>query len=164
MRRLLLLTFLAIAAPLGAQGTAKSIAPGMSRAKVVEVLGQPATVRSVAEFTYLFYQNSCAKRCGMNDLVVLRGDSVVDAIFRDPTRHYAGTSSSPAPISAADAARAKSGVPATPAASTARPAATPAPSTRMKPPAEAHDARPSIPVNPPTLQPAQPNSPATRTP
>jgi hypothetical protein len=162
MRGLLLLSVLMIAAPVGAQGTAKSIAPGMSRAKVVAALGQPATERTVAEFTYLFYKNSCAKRCGMNDLVVLRGDSVVDAIFRDPARRYSGTSSSPAPISAQDAARAEGSAAATPAATTARPAT--APSSRMKPPAEAHDARPSIPSKPAPLQPAQPTSPATRTP
>ena len=162
MRRLLLFMSLTLAAPLGAQGAAKSIAPGMSRARVIAVLGQPATVRSVAEFTYLFYHNSCAKRCGMNDLVVLRGDSVVDAIFRDPARHYSGTSSSPAPISSEDAARAERRASAAAPASTARPAT--APSSRMKPPGEAHDVRPSIPVNPPKLQPAQPTPPATRTP
>jgi hypothetical protein len=163
MRRLILLALLSIAVPLGAQGRAKTVTPGMSRAKVVEVLGQPATVRSVAEFTYLFYLNSCAKQCGMNDLVILRADSVVDAIFRDPSRHYTGTSSSPAPISSKDAARAK---PAGPTArpDTARAASAPKPATRMKPPTEARDARPSIPVNPPTVRPAQSAPPATRAP
>jgi hypothetical protein len=151
MRRLLLLALLTIVAPLGAQSSTKSIAPGMSRAKVVAVLGEPATVRSVAEFTYLFYQNSCAKRCGMNDLVVLRGDSVVDAIFREPSRHYTGASSSPAPISSQDAARAK-------------PSASATPPIRMKPPTQANDARPSIPSNPPTVRPTPSTSPATRSP
>ncbi|MDB4882458.1 MAG: hypothetical protein JWL95_1224 [Gemmatimonadetes bacterium] len=151
MRRLLLLAVLTIVAPLGAQSSTKSIAPGMSRAKVVAVLGEPATVRSVAEFTYLFYQNSCAKRCGMNDLVVLRGDSVVDAIFREPSRHYTGSSSSPAPISSQDAARAK-------------PSASATPPIRMKPPTQANDARPSIPSNPPTVRPTPSTSPATRSP
>jgi outer membrane protein assembly factor BamE (lipoprotein component of BamABCDE complex) len=154
MRRLLLLALLLIAAPLAAQGDTKTIAPGMTRAKVVEVLGQPATVRSVAEFTYLFYTNSCAQRCGMNDLVVLRGDSVVDAIFRSPSRHYSGTSSSPAPISSSDAARAK---PSAPAAAIK-------PATRMKPPAEANDVRPSIPVSPGTIRPAPSSSPTTSSP
>ena len=149
MRRLLVLALLSLALPLGAQGTAKVVSPGMSRAKVVAVLGEPTIVRSAAEFTYMFYQNSCARACGMNDLVVLRGDSVVDAIFRSPTRRYTGTSSSPAPIPAHEAARSGS--------------AGKAP-LRMKPPAEANDARPSIPVDKPTLAPASPTPPATKAP
>jgi hypothetical protein len=154
MRRLLLLALLSIAAPLGAQGDSKTIAPGMTRAQVVAVLGQPATVRSVAEFTYLFYANACAQRCGMNDLVVLRGDSVVDAIFRSPSRHYSGTSSSPAPISSKDAARAK---PSAPAGATQ-------PAIRMKPPAEANDVRPSIPMNSGMTPRPTSTPPVTRTP
>jgi hypothetical protein len=163
MRRLfVVLALVLVAAPLNAQGASKTIAPGMSRANVIAVLGEPATVRSAAEFTYLFYQNSCGKECGMNDLVVLRGDSVVDAIFRSPSRHYSGKSSSPAPISPKDAARAKPA--ATKPAASAKPATTARPSTRMKPPAEANDVRPSIPVKPPTISPAPSSPPATRSP
>jgi hypothetical protein len=147
MRRLLVLALFALVPSLGAQN-AKTVSPGMSRAQVVAALGEPATVRSVAEFTYLFYHNACAKACGMNDLVVLKADSVVDAIFRSPARKYTGTSSSPAPIPAQQAAR----------------AAAPKPALRMKPPAEANDARPSIPLNKPTLAPASPTPPATKSP
>ena len=150
MRRLFVLALFGLSLPVGAQSAAKVVSPGMSRAKVVAVLGEPATVRSVAEFTYLFYQNACGKRCGMNDLVVLRSDSVVDAIFRSPTRTYSGTSSSPAPISSHQAA-AKSAGP-----SSAAP--------KMKPPAQANDARPSIPLNKPTLKAAPTTPPATRAP
>ena len=169
MRRLFAVLALMLAtAPLRAQSSTKSIAPGMSRANVVAALGEPATVRSAAEFTYLFYRNSCGKECGMNDLVVLRGDSVVDAIFRSPLRHYTGKSSSPAPISARDAARAKpttsSAPPDVKPAAPAKPSTTGKPSTRMKPPAEANDARPSIPVKSPTMSPAPSSSPATRSP
>ena len=146
MRRLLALAFFAFSLPLGAQSTAKVVSPGMSRAKVVAALGAPATERTVAEFTYLFYLNSCGKRCGMNDLVVLRGDSVVDAIFRSPTRRYTGTSSSPAPISPAQAAS-QAGKP-----------------SRLSPPAEAHDVRPSIPLNRPKLAPSASTPPATKAP
>jgi hypothetical protein len=151
MRRLivLVLVLFTAVAPLRAQSAAKVVSPGMSRAQVVAALGEPATVRSVAEFTYLFYHNACAKTCGMNDLVVLRADSVVDAIFRSPGRKYTGTSSSPAPISAQQAAR---------------PANAPKPPLRMKPPAEANDARPSIPLNKPTLPPASSTPPATKAP
>jgi hypothetical protein len=149
MRRLIALALFALSLPLGAQSTARVVSPGMSRAKVVSVLGKPATERTVAEFTYLFYLNSCGKQCGMNDLVVLRGDSVVDAIFRSPTRQYTGTSSSPAPISPAQAARQ---------------AGKPAPSSRIAPPAEANAARPSIPLNRPTISPPASTPPATKAP
>ena len=69
----------------------------MTRAQVVAALGAPHLERTVAEFRYLFYQNACGKACGMNDLVILSSDQVVDAIFRSPSRHYTGKSSSPAP-------------------------------------------------------------------
>jgi hypothetical protein len=163
MRWLFLLALLMSAAPLSAQGTVKTVSPGMSRAQVVAALGEPATSRSVAEFTYLFYLNSCGKECGMNDLVVLRSDSVVDAIFRSPTRRYTGKSSSPAPISSKDAANAKPASTAK-APGAAKPANAAAPAARIKPPAQANDARPSIPVNPPTMRPATSTTPATRSP
>jgi hypothetical protein len=158
MRRLVL-SVLCLVAPslLGAQGSRGTISPGMSRARVVAALGRPATERTVGEFAYLFYVNECAARCGMNDLVVLRHDSVVDAIFRSPSRHYAGTSSSPAPIAAKDAAERGATTPTTP-----RPASTPA--RRPSPSAKPNDATPSIPVNPPALAPAPTSKPAIHAP
>ena len=90
----------------------------------------------------------------MNDLVILKNDSVVDAIFRSPARHYTGTSSSPAPVSAKDAADRASSAGASKSSGT----------IRMKPPAEANDARPSIPKNPPTVAPSSPSKPAPKTP
>ena len=154
MRLLIALTLLLYATIAGAQGTG-TISPGMSRAKVVAALGAPTTERTVAEFRYLFYRNSCGKECGMNDLVILRNDAVVDAIFRSASRHYTGTSSSPAPISAKDAAE------RAPSAGAAKSSSG---SVRMKPPAEANDVRPSIPKNPPTISPAPSSKPATKAP
>jgi hypothetical protein len=156
MRLLISLSLMVHAAVLSAQGTG-TVSPGMSRAKVVAALGAPSTERTVAEFRYLFYRNSCGKVCGMNDLVILRNDSVVDAIFRSPSRRYTGTSSSPAPVSAKDAAE------RAPNAGATTKTTSPGP-VRMKPPAEANDARPSIPKNPPTLGPASTSQPATKTP
>ena len=156
MRLLISMFLLASAAVLPAQG-AGTIAPGMSRAKVVAALGAPTTERTVGEFRYLFYRNSCGKECGMNDLVILRNDSVVDAIFRSRARHYTGTSSSPAPISAKEAADRAPGAGA--------PGRTSSPGTiRMKPPAEANDARPSIPKDKPALGPAPTSQPGTKSP
>lgn len=82
-----------------------TIAPGMSRAEVVARLGQPLATRTLDGSTYLYYANGCERRCGMQDLVVLDSDRVVDAIFRSPDRRYAGVSSSPEAVPAADAVR-----------------------------------------------------------
>jgi len=149
---------LAIVVPtvLGAQSRTNTVSPGMSRARVVASLGGPSTERSVGEFNYLFYTNACGKRCGMNDLVILRRDSVVDAIFRSNTRHYTGTSSSPMAISEKDAAER--------GAAKQAPAGAKSGTTRMTPPLTPNDVRPSIPTHPPTLAPAPSKTPPTRTP
>ena len=154
MRLLITLALLVHAAVAAAQGTG-TVSPGMSRAKVVAALGAPTTERTVGEFRYLFYQNACGKECGMNDLVVLKNDAVVDAIFRSSSRRYTGKSSSPASVSAKDAAeRAPSPGAAKSTSGT----------VRMKPPAEGNDVRPSIPKNPPTIGPAPTPKPSTKAP
>src|SRR5436190_10313048 len=98
----------AIAAPGGAQAP-KSIDPGMSEAKVVERIGQPDASRSAGDFKYLFYHNDCIRQCGMDDVVILQKDSVVDAMFRSADRSYTGKSSSPRAIPAEVAARTRPG-------------------------------------------------------
>jgi outer membrane protein assembly factor BamE (lipoprotein component of BamABCDE complex) len=85
-------TGVAIAGATSADGT---IDPGMTKAQVIEKLGKPATVRNYQGSTYLMYSNKCGKACGMQDIVILDHDVVVDAVFRSPNRHYTGTSSSP---------------------------------------------------------------------
>ena len=150
-----LLLAIIVPAVLGAQSHTNSVSPGMSRARVVAALGTPSTERTVGEFEYLFYANACGKRCGMNDLVILRRDSVVDAIFRSNARHYTGTSSSPMAISEKDAAeRGAAKPPARPTKGT----------TRMTPPLTPNDAKPSIPTHPPTIAPAPSKTPATSKP
>jgi outer membrane protein assembly factor BamE (lipoprotein component of BamABCDE complex) len=89
---------------LGAQ-TVPTIEPGMTQAQVVERLGQPLAVRAYGSHTYLLYRNGCEKKCGMNDIVVLDSDKVVDAVFRSSARKYAGESSSPRAIPASEARR-----------------------------------------------------------
>ncbi len=103
-RRLLLLSLLACALPLGAQAV---VDPGMTRAAVVARLGTPLLTRTAGDASYLFYRNGCERRCGMHDVVVLSGDAVVDAIFRSAKRRYSGQSSSPRAIPPAEAQRAK---------------------------------------------------------
>lgn len=163
MRLSITLALLCLPSALLAQQAERTISPGMTRAEVVAALGTPATQRTAAEYTYMFYANSCGRECGMNDLVILRHDSVSDAIFRSPNRHYTGVSSSPAearPAVATHRARPAAKPMAMPKSTSAKPAAekTAAP-TRMKPPAKANDAKPSIPVEK-TPMPAAPAKPA----
>lgn len=98
----------ALTAPAAAQAP-KSIDPGMSEAKVVERLGEPDAARAAGDFKYLFYRNGCIRQCGMDDVVILQKDSVVDAMFRSMDRAYTGKSSSPRAISAQLAARTRPG-------------------------------------------------------
>lgn len=100
---LILSVFAAVTA--GAQTTAATIDPGMTREQVVAKLGEPLSTRSLNGVTYLFYKNGCEKTCGMNDLVTLDSGKVIDAVFRSPSRKYSGVSSSPRMISMADAAK-----------------------------------------------------------
>jgi len=148
MRHLVFLAMLCAPAACLSQEKEKTISPGMSQAEVVTALGRPAITRKNGDRTYLFYANSCGKSCGTNDLVILTRDSVTDAIFRSPDRHYTGTSSSPESISAKDAA--KAGTSSAP--------------IRMKPPAKPSDASPSIPTSSPQIPPANPSPTPPHTP
>lgn len=106
MQRLLLsfVPLLGLAATAAAQAP-KTIDPGMTQTQVVERIGQPDGTRSSGSFTYMFYKNGCVKTCGMDDIVILDSNSVVDAIFRSPERRYSGKSSSPHAIPADVAAK-----------------------------------------------------------
>ena len=95
MRRTLFVALFALVAPAVGAQTAGSIDPGMTKAQVIEHLGAPASERVAGSYTYLFYKNGCERECGMSDLVVLKDDAVVDAVFRAIERTYSGTSSSP---------------------------------------------------------------------
>jgi hypothetical protein len=121
----------AIAAP-GAAQAPKSIDPGMSEAKVVERLGEPDATRSAGDFKYLFYRNGCIRQCGMDDVVILQKDSVVDAMFRSVERSYSGKSSSPRAIPADVAARTRPGARDVPSGEVVQ-AGAPKPTRRTQP-------------------------------
>jgi hypothetical protein len=72
-----------------------TIAPGMGEREIYALWGEPAAVRRVGDYSYLFFQNGCEYTCGTMDVVTLQNDSVVDAIVRWPGHRYAGESSSP---------------------------------------------------------------------
>jgi hypothetical protein len=98
MRRVIVhfTALLIVTAAAGVQGvSAQSIDPGMTKGQVIERLGPPFAERSSGAYTYLFYQNGRERERGMSDLVTLRNDAVIDAIFRSPSRQYTGESSSP---------------------------------------------------------------------
>ncbi|HVX40638.1 MAG TPA: hypothetical protein VHB25_13800 [Gemmatimonadaceae bacterium] len=109
MKMLFIGVVTACAVPLAAQRPAPraagpaTIDSGMTQAQVVARLGVPFSARSHDGHTYLFYRNGCEKSCGMSDVVVLDSGKVVDAVFRSKARHYAGASSSPTMITAAQA-------------------------------------------------------------
>lgn len=162
MKTLLTLAVAALAigaAPASAQTVA--IDPGMTREEVEALLGKPVGVRSSGTHVYLFYRNGCEVRCGMQDLVILENDAVVDAIFRAPNRTFSGASSSPTGVKAeatvgdraAGAAGARrGGIIVAPAISDAQPASQPAGSRAVATPAT------SVPVAP------APGGPATGNP
>jgi hypothetical protein len=78
--------FAILAPALGAQ---VNVTPGASRADVIAQLGEPVAERTAGDFTLLFYQSGCAPTCAVNDVVVLQGDRVVDALFSTIPRAYA---------------------------------------------------------------------------
>jgi hypothetical protein len=109
MQRALLSLALLFGVTVGASAQdPKSIDPGMTQAQVAERLGAPAATRTSGNFTYMFYKNACVKACGMDDVVILESDGVIDAMFRSAARQYTGVSSSPQALPAAQA-RTKAG-------------------------------------------------------
>jgi len=122
MRTKLLFLSLAGAALTAAPAAAQAVIdPGMTKAQVIARLGPPAVVRTTDGSTYLFYRNGTERRVGMNDLVILEDDKVVDAVLRSAARRYSGKSSSPAAIPPEVARKAK----ASPAAPLTVPSAPP---------------------------------------
>jgi len=101
--RLGIAMLLCVASTVAARSTQVLRDAGMPQGQVIQKLGQPLSSRSYGSFTYLLYKNGCEATCGMNDLVVLDSNKVVDAIFRSPARRYTGNSSSPKMIPPAEA-------------------------------------------------------------
>jgi hypothetical protein len=92
------LVVLAMPRGAAAQATPVSIGPGMTKDQVLQRLGNPSEESHSGSFTYLMYDSECGRKCGMDDLVVLEGGVVTDAVFRSGTRTYTGQSSSPSAL------------------------------------------------------------------
>ena len=74
-----------------APAAAQTVRAGMTETQVRSALGAPAAERRSGDgWTYLFYHNGCAVRCGSDDVVFLQGDRVVTAVFRTERRRFAG--------------------------------------------------------------------------
>ncbi len=72
-----------------------SVSPGMSRADVIGVWGEPVAERAAGTWEYLYFRNGCEVTCGTFDVVMLETGQVVDAIVRGEGHTYTGVSSSP---------------------------------------------------------------------
>ena len=83
------------AAPLAAQDTTAAIRPGMTETDVRARWGDPAIVRRLNDWTYLFYRNGMERRIGYYDTVFLQNGQVMDAVVRSADHMYLGQSSSP---------------------------------------------------------------------
>ena len=97
LRRCLLLcagVLACAAAPAAAQDTTTAIRPGMTEADVRARWGEPLAVRRVNDWTYMFYANG-QRHYGYDDVVMLQGGQVMDAVVRAPEHVYLGKSSSP---------------------------------------------------------------------
>jgi len=69
------------------------VRPGMTAEQVTAAWGTPSATRTRGEYTYLSYPSSCMPGCGTQDVVILRGGVVVDAIARSSNHPYDGPSS-----------------------------------------------------------------------
>ena len=80
-------------------GTAKEacaqtpVRPGMTAEEVTAAWGAPSATRTRGEYTYMSYPSSCMPACGTQDVVILQGGKVVDAIARSSNHPYEGPSS-----------------------------------------------------------------------
>ncbi|MBB4635508.1 hypothetical protein [Longimicrobium terrae] len=84
---LALLAAVVAAAPAQAQAV---ISRGMTADQVRAAFGAPATTRESGVWTYWYYLNGCAVRCGSDDVVFFRDDRVVAAVLRTRRRTIAG--------------------------------------------------------------------------
>ncbi|HEX8359607.1 MAG TPA: outer membrane protein assembly factor BamE [Longimicrobium sp.] len=85
-----MMVMLAAALVLGTPAAAQTISQGMTTAQVRSVLGDPVAVRTAGDWSYLYYLNGCAVRCGSDDVVFVQNDRVVAAVFRTARRRFSG--------------------------------------------------------------------------
>jgi hypothetical protein len=92
-RTTMLLTSLLLTAAATAAHAQTPVRPGMTAEQVTAAWGAPTSTRTKGDFTYLNYPSSCMPACGTQDVVILQGGKVVDAIARSSNHPYDGPSS-----------------------------------------------------------------------
>jgi hypothetical protein len=92
-RTTMLLTSLLLTAAATAARAQTPVRPGMTAEQVTAAWGAPTSTRTKGDFTYLNYPSSCMPACGTQDVVILQGGKVVDAIARSSNHPYDGPSS-----------------------------------------------------------------------
>ena len=70
-----------------------AVRPGMTAEEVTAAWGAPTATRTRGDFNYMSYPSSCMPECGTQDVVILQGGKVVDAIARSSNHPYEGPSS-----------------------------------------------------------------------
>ena len=92
-RTTMLLTSLLLTAAATTVQAQTPVRPGMTAEQVTAAWGAPTSTRTRGDFTYLNYPSSCMPACGTQDVVILQGGKVVDAIARSSNHLYDGPSS-----------------------------------------------------------------------
>lgn len=93
IRTSIVLTVLLLAGSAGAAQAQSPVRPGMTAEQVTAAWGAPTATRTHGDFTYMSYPSSCMPACGTQDVVILQGGKVVDAIARSSNHPYEGPSS-----------------------------------------------------------------------
>lgn len=70
-----------------------AVMPGRTAEEVTAAWGAPTATRTRGDYTYMSYPSSCMPACGTQDVVILQGGKVVDAIARSSNHPYEGPSS-----------------------------------------------------------------------
>ena len=92
-RTSMLLTALLLAGTAAGARAQAPVRPGMTAEEVTAAWGAPSATRTRGDYTYLSYPSSCMPACGTQDVVILLGGKVVDAIARSSNHPYEGPSS-----------------------------------------------------------------------
>lgn len=92
-RTSILLTALLLAGAAAEARGQTPVRPGMTADEVTAAWGAPSATRTRGDYTYMSYPSACMPACGTQDVVILQGGKVVDAIARSSNHPYDGPSS-----------------------------------------------------------------------
>lgn len=93
IRASIVIAAMALAGSVTVASAQAPVRPGMTAEEVTAAWGAPTATRTRGDFTYMSYPSSCMPACGTQDVVILQGGKVVDAIARSSNHPYEGPSS-----------------------------------------------------------------------